>query len=122
VDSGGNMAEQYRHQKFNICLSSICISVEHTFGLLKGRFPALKDLPPENNIQNTYRLVHALMVMHNLCIDLEDHPEDIPDFVFDNNPVFPDDDPDEDPDLSNHGAPVINDPIDIPVWESDDWL
>jgi hypothetical protein len=62
------------------------------------------------------------MVMHNLCIDLEDHPEDIPDFVFDNYPVFPDDDPDEDPDLSNHGAPVINDPIDIPVWESDDWL
>jgi hypothetical protein len=42
VDSGGNMAEQYWHQKFNICLSSIHISIEHTFGLLKGRFPALK--------------------------------------------------------------------------------
>ncbi|KAF8836147.1 hypothetical protein BDN67DRAFT_911697, partial [Paxillus ammoniavirescens] len=124
VDSGGNIAEQYRRRKFNNRLSSIRIAVEHTFGLLKGRFPALKDLPPEIDIQNTYRLVHALMVMHNICIDLEDHPEDIPEIIFgDDSRTLPKDaEGDEDADLSNYGAPVIDGPIDIPAWESDEWL
>ncbi|KIJ04953.1 hypothetical protein PAXINDRAFT_51345, partial [Paxillus involutus ATCC 200175] len=58
------------------------ITVEHTFGLLKGHFPTLKNLPLEIDIQNTYHLVHALMVMHNLCIGSEDHLEDIPEIVF----------------------------------------
>ncbi|KIK91742.1 hypothetical protein PAXRUDRAFT_796329, partial [Paxillus rubicundulus Ve08.2h10] len=123
VDNGGNIAEQYHCCKFNNHLSSIHITVKHTFGLLKGCFPILKDLPLEIDIQNTYHLVHALMVMHNICIDVEDHPEDIPEIVFGDDPTFPEDtEGDEDADISNYGAQVVDGPIDIPAWESDEWL
>jgi hypothetical protein len=32
------------------------------------------------NIQEIYQVVEALMAMHNLCIDMNDHSEDIMDF------------------------------------------
>ncbi|KAF8578402.1 hypothetical protein K439DRAFT_1300408, partial [Ramaria rubella] len=72
--------EQMHWCDFNKCLSHIRIWVEHAFGLLKGRFPALKAMGSANNIQEVYKAVEALMVVHNLCIDMDNHPEDILDF------------------------------------------
>ncbi|KAK2464095.1 hypothetical protein APHAL10511_003882 [Amanita phalloides] len=49
--------------------------------MLKGRFSALKALSPATHIQNTYKDVAALMVIHNICIDLGDKPEGIWDYA-----------------------------------------
>ncbi|EKM50525.1 uncharacterized protein PHACADRAFT_56726, partial [Phanerochaete carnosa HHB-10118-sp] len=69
--------EKQWRRRFNKLLSGKCILVEHTFGMLKGRFPALKVLSTPNNIDDVYRIVKSLMALHNICIDLGDHPEDI---------------------------------------------
>ncbi|KAG2068336.1 hypothetical protein BDR04DRAFT_1209245, partial [Suillus decipiens] len=49
--------EKARRRKFNKRLSSQSIAVEHIFGMLEGRFPGLKDLPPARDIRDTYRIV-----------------------------------------------------------------
>jgi hypothetical protein len=45
--------------------------------MLKGHFPALKDMGVGQDMHTIYKVVEALLVIHNLCIDLNDHPEDI---------------------------------------------
>ncbi|KAF8835018.1 hypothetical protein BDN67DRAFT_876144, partial [Paxillus ammoniavirescens] len=115
--------EKVWHCKFNKRLSSIQIYVEHAFSLLKGHFPALKDLPLERNMQDMYRLMEALITLHNICIALGDAPEHIPFF----DPTDPDADTDEDDieggnvelpfywvEEDNNGA--------RPAWETDEWL
>lgn len=72
--------EQLRRRAFNKKLSSARITVEHSFGLLKGRFPALQDLGDVTNVEDVYRFINALMVLHNMCVDHGDRPEDIPGF------------------------------------------
>ena len=49
--------------------------------MLKGHFPALKCLPSDQNIQDTYCLIEALLTLYNICIDLSDEAQAIP--VFD---------------------------------------
>lgn len=51
------------------------IEVEHAFGLLKGRFRALKEMGPHLNIQDLYKAIEALMILHNMCIDHGDQPD-----------------------------------------------
>jgi hypothetical protein len=103
-------------------LSSQRIIVEHTFGLLKGRFPCLRDLPPEQDIRDTYRVVEALFALHNMCIDLGDVPELIP--LFDSSDPDHDDTEDDraDVDISGYGGVVGDDEPELPAWESDEWL
>lgn len=57
---------------FNLHLSSVRIVVEHSFGLFKGRFPALCGMGPHQDIQEIYKTIEALMVLHNMAIDLKD--------------------------------------------------
>ena len=57
-------------------LSSIRIYIEHAFGLLKSRFQSLRQLGRHKDIQQSYHVIQALMVTHNLCIDFGDHPMD----------------------------------------------
>jgi hypothetical protein len=71
--------ELRRRHAFNRKLSSIRIYIEHAFGLLKSRFQSLRQLGRHEDIQQTYRVIQALMVTHNLCIDLGDHPMDADD-------------------------------------------
>lgn len=54
--------------------------MEHAFGLLKGRFLSLKEMGTHHDIQETYKVIEALMVIHNMCIDHGDRPEQIHDF------------------------------------------
>jgi len=65
--------ELQRRRAFNRRLSSIRIYIEHVFGLLKSRFQSLRQLGRHEDIQQTYRVIQALMVAHNLCIDFGDH-------------------------------------------------
>ncbi|EAU83249.2 hypothetical protein CC1G_11885 [Coprinopsis cinerea okayama7 len=68
--------ERRRRLDFNRTLSGTRIYIEHAFGLLKGRFHSLKDLGRHRNVNEIYQVIHALMVLHNLCIDWEDSPHD----------------------------------------------
>jgi len=120
--NGQPATEKARYRKFNKCLSSQRIIVEHAFGMLKGRFLSLKDMPPEQDIRDTYRVVEALFTLHNLCIDLGDAPEFIP--LFDgNNPDRDGSDDDvADVDIFGYGGIVGDDEPELPAWQSDEWL
>ena len=95
--------------------------MEHAFGLLKGRFPSLKEMGVAQDFQEIYKVVEALMVVHNICIDLDDHPEQISDF----DPTDPQgEDEEEDADtnvLTIYGAAVCE-RVPVPGRETDAWL
>jgi hypothetical protein len=84
--------------------------------MLKGRFPALKALSPAENIQETYRDVAALIIIHNICLDLGDHPENILDYI-------PADASAEEPQtqgaLAMHGGNVGDEEVNVPEGETD---
>lgn len=75
----GRLTEE--HKLFNFKLSSTRMVIEHTFGLLKGRFRRL--LYFENlSIYLIVKCVMAACVLHNMCIlenDVFDEYETIPD-------------------------------------------
>ncbi|KAH7881983.1 hypothetical protein F5I97DRAFT_1817831, partial [Phlebopus sp. FC_14] len=98
------------------------ITVKHTFDMLKGHFPSLKDLLPEQDIQHTYHLIEALFMLHNLCIDLSDQPKRIPFF----SSVDAESDNDEehiqnDVEVSGYDG-VKEQEIELPAWQTDEWL
>ena len=70
-----NPHDKQRMRAFNQQIASIHICVEHAFGKLKGRFLSLKDLGRHRDINDAYKAIEAMMVVHNLGIDWEDHPE-----------------------------------------------
>jgi hypothetical protein len=61
-----------RRKAFNKRLSSARVCVEHAFGLLKKRFPAVNLMGTSVEIETTYRVLEALLALHNLCIDYGD--------------------------------------------------
>jgi hypothetical protein len=72
-------AEKRHRIKYNKYHSSARIIVEHTFGLLKGRFPSLKLLPGRD-IPRMYKVIRALMVLHNIFLMIGDNAREIPGF------------------------------------------
>jgi hypothetical protein len=117
-----SLEDQERMRKFNRRLSSVRISVEHAFGVLKGRFLSLRVMGPHDDVQEIYRVIEALMILHNICIEHNDHPEDIYDYVLCFDPE-PEDgaDPDEE-DSHNFGCEDITGEAQIPGHETDNWL
>ena len=67
-------------QDFNKRLSSIRIVSEHAFGMIKGCFLSLKEMGTHRNIQDMYKAIEAMMILHNICIDWNDSPEEIWDY------------------------------------------
>ncbi|KAG9090217.1 hypothetical protein FS749_000734 [Ceratobasidium sp. UAMH 11750] len=65
-----------RRREFNRKISKARIVVEWAFGRLKARFPALKKLGAVRNMRDIYRAIEAMMVVHNLCHQLGDSPND----------------------------------------------
>lgn len=107
---------------FNKQLSSVCISIEHAFGILKGRFLSLRVMGPHDNIQDIYCVIEALLILHNFCIEHDDHPEQIYDFVLHLNSEDNQEenyDADEDMDF---GYKEITGLANVPQYETDDWL
>lgn len=75
-DLTNDAQEAQRRQGWNQKLSSIRISVEHAFGMLKGRFPFLRHIP-NYDIDHVYHIIEALLIVHNFLIDRSDDPEQI---------------------------------------------
>lgn len=71
--------EVRRRRQFNFGLSSVRITIEHAFGMLKGRFPALRNMPG-SDLNVIYTTVEALMVIHNILIGLKDDPTEIDEY------------------------------------------
>lgn len=67
-------------KKFNKLISGTRVRVEQAFGILKGRFPALKQMGTPADMRDAYRTVQALAVIHNFCINEGDRPDCIPEF------------------------------------------
>lgn len=116
--------DQVRMRMFNKRLSSVRISVEHAFGIFKGRFLSLRVMGPHDDVQDIYRVIEALIILHNFCIEHDDRPEDIYDFVLqlDRDEYPPDDydaDVNEDEDFGYRG---ITGDAHIPPYETDHWL
>ena len=107
---------------FNKRLSYVHIWVEHAFGMLKGHFPGLKELEGTQDMNALYNAVEALMVVHNLCISLNDHPEDIWDYdPSDDTTVEVEEDEDGDSGIQNYGN-VILQRVQLPGRETEAWL
>ncbi|KAF9518944.1 hypothetical protein BS47DRAFT_1288934, partial [Hydnum rufescens UP504] len=71
--------EHFNHTAFNKMHASAWIIVEHSFGDLKGRFPALKWMVGKDTCQ-IYHSIEALMILANIFRTLQDSPWEIPDF------------------------------------------
>lgn len=109
-----------RMRAFNRRLSSVRIVIEHTFGLFKGRFPSLRAMGPHQNIQDLYKTIEALMVLHNMAIDFKDRPND--DWRLDENPDDQDDETDgDDKDEEPMVAEVVGEAR-VPAYETDNYL
>ncbi|KAE9387071.1 hypothetical protein BT96DRAFT_838206, partial [Gymnopus androsaceus JB14] len=104
--------------KFSIHLSSEHIRVEHAFGKLKGCFPSLKEMGSHKKVQEMYKVIEVLLILHNMCINYGDVPE----YIFDFDPT-------------NDTIPVevaagdiqfglvdINQETNIPLYETDQWI
>jgi len=61
-----------RQKNYNFCLSSACIIVEQSIGLLKLRFRSLLDKLPMTRIDLIPRYIIACCVLHNICLIKKD--------------------------------------------------
>ena len=100
---------------FNQRLSSVRIMSEHAFGMLKGRFPSLKEMGPHRDIQEMYKALEVMMILHNICIDWNDKPEEI--WGYDPVDHWGDDDED-----GNIGFEEIDGDAEVPEHETEQWL
>lgn len=105
-------------REFNVRLSSECIKVEHAFGKLKGRFLSLKEMGWHKNLQEIYKVIEALLILHNMCIDYGDIPEHILDFDPSDNTI-----PVEVAAGDIHfGLVEVTQEANIPQYETDQWI
>ena len=100
---------------FNRRVSNIRITSEHAFGVLKARFPSLKEMGPHRNIQDMYKAIEALMIIHNICFDWGDKPEDTWD-------IEGADDRSDDEEDDGMESSIINGEADVPAHETERWL
>ncbi|EJF61974.1 hypothetical protein DICSQDRAFT_59386, partial [Dichomitus squalens LYAD-421 SS1] len=115
-------SDRPRMRAFNRLLSSVRIVSEHTFGRLKGRFPSLKDLGPHVDLEDLYDVLEALIILHNICIDWDDRPENIWSFDPDDPPRSNEEmPPDVDGDMYNICANITGGSR-VPLYETDAWL
>jgi hypothetical protein len=102
---------------FNKRLSGVRIGVEHAFGMLKGRFQSLKEMGPHADIQEMYKAIEVLLILHNMCIEYGDKPEDI--WGYDPKDDFDDE---EVEDIENGDGMIFDGGEGIPAIETDAWL
>lgn len=78
-DLTNNAAEARRRKRWNYKLSSMRIFVEHAFGRLKDRFQWLKKIP-NRDIDEIYKTVESLLILHNFLESRHDDPTTIEGF------------------------------------------
>lgn len=85
---------------------------------------SLKDFGQHDDVQEVYKVIQALMTIHNLCIDWGDTADD---FFQQGRAIRPEDDlPDgseKDPDVSGYGTIEVGRDQESRVasYETDDW-
>ena len=90
-----------RQRRFNRKLSSACVPIEHTFGILKSKFRRLRYLQMKR-ITDISSAVSACCILHNLCLEPNDQV-DMPHEGLDGEP--------QPPQLHNADACVYRDMI-----------
>ena len=83
---GTTPAERKRRTQFNVRHAQARIAVEHAFGRLKGRFPVLKNIPG-HDLDRIWRLICALLVLHNIVQKIGDRDADMVDWEDDGDLV-----------------------------------
>lgn len=78
-------AEAHQRKAWNRHLSRVRVAVENAFGRLKGRFPSLRNMPG-HNIDEMYRTIEALLIVHNIVEEFGDDPTKISGFNGDEDP------------------------------------
>ncbi|KAJ3981565.1 hypothetical protein F5890DRAFT_1534734 [Lentinula detonsa] len=68
---------------FNFKLSKQRITVEHAFGCLKLRFRSLQMMGAHENVQDAWRAIDSLMIVHNMCLYYDDQPAQLDDYSED---------------------------------------
>ena len=116
-------------QELNVLLFSVCIASEHAYGLLKGCFLSLKGMGEHKDIQVIYKAIEAMLVIHNICINWNDHPETIWQYDFtdiwagwDGVEDRVDEDEDEEDEQTEIGIEVIERKVNIPEHETAQYL
>ncbi|KIJ43361.1 hypothetical protein M422DRAFT_253243 [Sphaerobolus stellatus SS14] len=71
--------EVRQRRRFNITLSRLRVKVEHAFGMLKGRFVALREFPGRS-LQQMWRIIESLIILHNILTEYGDDPSEIEGF------------------------------------------
>ncbi|KAF8068081.1 hypothetical protein FPV67DRAFT_1171427 [Lyophyllum atratum] len=77
-----------------------------------------------NDVQEIYKVIHALMVIHNICIDYGDVPMELLDEgLEDGRGIAVDDEGNIDPDELGYGGITVTpeDMYRVPVYETDEW-
>ncbi|KAF7304138.1 DDE Tnp4 domain-containing protein [Mycena indigotica] len=72
--ASASAADRHRMKNFNYLLSTQRITVEHAFGCLKLRFRSMQMMGGHKQVQNVWRAIEAMMIMHNMCLIHDDHP------------------------------------------------
>ncbi|KAF7367609.1 DDE Tnp4 domain-containing protein [Mycena sanguinolenta] len=110
--------DRRRMKDFNFTLSSERIRVEHAFGCFKLRFQSARMMGIHKDVQDVWRALDALLVMHNMCLWHNDHPKHLEDYR--------DSLRDDDAPGGNHDEPEVDEQVfdtpDIPAEETAAWL
>jgi hypothetical protein len=123
--AGASPADIPRMREFNVLLSSVCIASEHAYGLLKGRFLSLKGMGEHKDVQEIYKAIEAMLVLHNICIGWNDHPDSI--WEYDPTDIWEgwdgvDDRVDDEGDEAEVGIEDIEGEANIPERETPQYL
>lgn len=73
------------------------MTIEHVFGLIKGRFRRLLHFTEHHNVSFVVNLVICACILHNICIDQNDEFDD----------TIMDADDDEDTDTDDEEVPYV---------------
>ena len=65
-------------KKYNKALKKVRIIIEHTFGVLKKRFPALLYQLRCSKLENCQAIIAAAVVLHNILILIKEDPPSLP--------------------------------------------
>jgi hypothetical protein len=96
---------------FNYKLSKQRISVEHAFGCLKLRFRSLQLMGSHDNVDDVWRAIDAMLIFHNLCLRLDDHPRYLPGYTETAGTM--------EEDLNAAVDNAVGGPVNIPLVETD---
>lgn len=81
--------------------------------MLKGRFLSLKEMGAHKDIQEIYKAIEAMMILHNICIFWRDNPERI--WEYNPNDPWPEVKAEIDNDMEEEDG-------DVPRHETEQWL